>query len=85
MTLPKNLEEKRNALAELHHDKTNTRIGHYKKGFNSACNLLLLEIEKMVEALKEISKIKYGLQGYVEENDLQGERDYLAKLAFGYE
>ena len=49
------------------------------------CNLLLPEIEKMVEAMKEISKNKYGLQGYVEESDLQGERDYLANLAFGYE
>ena len=85
MTIPKNLQEKRDKLAELHHDKTNTRIGHYKKGFNSACNLLLLEIEKLEEALKKITKTKYVLQGYIEENDVQGERDYLANLAFGYE
>lgn len=52
MTIPKNLQEKRDELAELHHDKTNTRLGHYKKGFNSAFNLLLPEIEKLKEALE---------------------------------
>ena len=93
MTIPKNLEEKRDELAKEwirgwnpSADGENSVIAlNYKKGFSDCANLLLPEIEKLEEALKKITKTKYGLQGYIEENDVQGERDYLANLAFGYE
>ena len=92
VTIPKKLELKRDELA---HDRCvmpwttlesdEERKEYFNQGFNAACNLLLPEIKKLEEALKKITKTKYGLQGYTEENDVQGERDYLANLAFGYE
>ena len=57
MTIPKRLQSERDQLAELHHDKTNTRIGHYKKGFSEACNILLPEVEKLREALQMYTDI----------------------------
>jgi hypothetical protein len=41
--------------------------------------------EIMLGALKEICKSKYGVQGYAEEDDLVGERDYLSRLSSEYE
>lgn len=43
------------------------------------------QCEKLAEALEKISKTKYGLQGYVEENDDEGAFDYMSNLCFEYE
>ena len=59
MTIPKKLKEKRDELAQdicvmpwttLESDEE--RKEYFNQGFNSACNLLLPEIEKMVELLE---------------------------------
>lgn len=66
MTLPKRLENKRNELAEAYAQRIAYDEGFpshmidglatdYKNAFDSACNLLLPEIEKMREALKLIA------------------------------
>lgn len=53
----------------------------YKAG---AASLVPLVIE-LAEALEQISKSKYGLQGYIEEGDNEGAYSYMSQLAFGYE
>ena len=86
MTITKKIEEKRDELAtKLFLKNHSTMEEDFVEGFDLACAILLPEIERLEEALKKITKTKYGLQGYIEENDVQGERDYLANLAFGYE
>jgi len=48
MTIPKKLEEKRDELAREFNSKEYGSKIDFKKGFNSACNLLLPEIEKII-------------------------------------
>lgn len=60
MIIPKNLQEKRDELAREFENQawraapyTDVTIdSSFRDGFNSACNLLLPEIEKMVELLE---------------------------------
>lgn len=49
-----------------------------------AASLVPLVVE-LAETLKQISKSKYGLQGYIEEGDNEGAYSYMSQLAFGYE
>lgn len=51
MNIPKKLEEKRDELAREFNSKEYGSKIDFKKGFSSACNLLLPEIEKLREAL----------------------------------
>jgi hypothetical protein len=55
--------------------------GSYKEG---AASLVPLVVE-LADCLSKISKQKYGLQGYIEENDNEGAYSYMSQLAFGYE
>ena len=77
VTIPKNLQEKRDKLAEqsvsrefyeLH--EADARVRHFKYGFDSAFNLLLPEIENMVEAIELIIKshdenLRLGGEGFL--------------------
>lgn len=54
MNLPKTLQEKRDELAREFNSKEYGSKIDFKKGFNSACNLLLPEIEKLLATLREI-------------------------------
>lgn len=55
----------------------------FKAGFQAA--LSLPEVKAMKEALEKIAKIKYGRQGYIEEEDIEGELSYLSGLVSSYE
>lgn len=62
VTLPKNLQEKRDAMCEAYkqecldnwHSPGLYLKPDFKKGFEEACNLLLPEIKKLEEALPNI-------------------------------
>lgn len=43
------------------------------------------KIAKLEEALQQISKIRYGAQGYYEERDYEGLSDYYAKEIIRYQ
>lgn len=84
MNIEKELEKKRDHLVIQHFaddSKVHELQWTYRHGFNAAIKLLLPGIE----SLEKIAKPKYGLQGFMEEGDADGEREYLAQLAFGYE
>lgn len=87
-------EKKASELAEQHiNDPSRTgqkydendlkRIFDFKAGFLAA--LELEEVKGLEDALNKTVKPKYGLQGYVEEEDLEGERNYLAGMVSSYE
>ena len=73
MTLPKNLQEKRDELSlgraenfwgerdSLEQEEQNSFddiVKHYKSGWNDCANLLLPEIEKMVELLEDSLEVR---------------------------
>lgn len=53
--------------------------------FESGAASLVPLVVELAETLKQISKSKYGLQGYIEEGDNEGAHSYMSQLAFGYE
>lgn len=82
----KSLKERLEQKIEINCDKMceeddgTDRIS-YKDG---AASLVPLVVE-LADCLSKISKQKYGLQGYIEENDNEGAYSYMSQLAFGYE
>jgi len=66
----------------------NARIKELEKQVSEA-HSELAEQSKLIDEARtvaaEISKVKYGLQGYLEEDDDKGAYQYMANLAFGYE
>ena len=83
-------EKKASELAEKYAAKQNHTIvsaliseADFKAGFLAA--LELAEVRGLEDALNKTVKPKYGLQGYIEEEDLEGERNYLTGMVSYYE
>jgi len=83
----KSLKERLEEKIESNAWKYDTAIGgscHMPSYMSGAASLVPLVVE-LADCLSKISKQKYGLQGYIEENDNEGAYSYMSQLAFGYE
>ena len=82
----KNLEQKLREYVELNASEIYNGINpDCRKSYKAGAELLLPMLVEAIEALKNISKNKYGLQGFYEDGDDDGAEKYLRQLAFTYE